>query len=296
MGVNTDWTILLNPKAGALRGARAGAAQIEEMARGVGLAARVVPVSSAREMRPTVRRLAADGAKIAVAGGDGTVALAAQEMAHTDAVLGILPQGTFNNFATALRLPMSLPAALRALKDGAVREVSLGRVGDTYFTESAGVGLFADALEFYGQGPKKNPVRSAYALARVLTPMRAPRLRLTLDGGETRELRSVFCAVANTHRMGLGLSVAPDAKLTDEVFDVLVVGELTRAELLPYFRAMRAQTHLGLPKVTVLRAREVRIETPRHALPLHCDDHVAGATPATVTLHPRALKVVVDSL
>src|SRR6478672_8682776 len=43
--------------------------------------------------------------RIGVAGGDGTVEVAVQDLARTETALGILPQGTFNNFATALRLP-----------------------------------------------------------------------------------------------------------------------------------------------------------------------------------------------
>ncbi len=59
-------------------------------------------------MRPQVRQLVREGVeKVAVAGGDGTVSLAVQELAYSNKALGILPQGTFNNFATALRLPQS---------------------------------------------------------------------------------------------------------------------------------------------------------------------------------------------
>ena len=50
------------------------------------------------------------------------------------------------------------------LHDGVVRAVDLGKIGDRYFTESAGVGLFADALALYGQGTNKNFVRGLYAL------------------------------------------------------------------------------------------------------------------------------------
>ena len=252
--MNRHCTILLNTRAGALK-ARPSLAQIQQMAQEIGLDTDVVAVPSAEEMRPLVGQLVRAGVeKIAVAGGDGTVSLAVQELAHSDTALGILPQGTFNNFATALRLPLNLPAALRVVRDGHVHAVSLGKVGDRYFTEAAGVGLFADALALYGEGGGKNFLRGLATLLRLALSVRARLLRLTLDG-EFHEERAVLCTVANTYRMGYAVAIAPEAKLTDDVLDVVLVGDLTPRELLAYFRAFRAQLHPSLPKVTTLRAK-----------------------------------------
>lgn len=292
--VNERCAILLNTRAGALK-ARPSVAQIRQMAEQIGLAAEVIAVPSAREMRPRVRELVRAGVgKIAVAGGDGTVSLAVQEIAHTDTALGILPQGTFNNFATALRLPLNLPGALRVLKDGHVHAVSLGKVGERYFTEAAGVGLFADALALYGEGGGKNFLRGLGTLLRLSFSVRARRLRLTLDG-EFHAERAVMCTVANTFRMGYAIAIAPEAKLTDDVLDVVLVGDLTPRELVAYFRAFRAQLHPSLPKVTTLRAKQVRIETQR-PLNVHCDDQLAGTTPFDASVQPGALKVLLDRL
>ena len=98
--------------------------------------------------------------------------------AHTQTALGILSQGTFNNFATVLRIPHNLPAALRTLRDGEVREIDLGRVGDRYFTESAGLGFFADGLALYGVGARKSFVRGLYVLTRMFLAFRAQTVRL----------------------------------------------------------------------------------------------------------------------
>jgi diacylglycerol kinase family enzyme len=95
--------------------------------------------------------------------------------------------------------------------------------------------------------------------------------------------------------MSYGVAVAPNAKLTDDVLDVVVVGDLSLRELLPYFRSMRAQTHQNLPKVRTLQAREIRIVT-RRSQNVHCDDQVVGTTPVTLTIQPRALKVLVPEL
>jgi len=180
------------------------------------------------------------------------------------------------------------------IRDGAVREVDLGKVGDRYFTEAAGVGLFADSLALYGHGSNRNVLRALYTMIKLVLSLRAQRLFITADGEQKVE-RAVMCTVSNSYRMADSLPVAPEAKVTDEELDVVIVGDLRRRELIPYYRAMRAQLHQKLEKITTFRAREIKIES-RHRMNVHCDDRVVGTTPATFTSQPHALKVLVDKL
>jgi diacylglycerol kinase (ATP) len=286
--------ILVNDRAGALHNTPTPQ-QIQELAQEVGLNAEVIPTKSAEHMRQTLRRLVREGyPKATVVGGDGTVALAVQELAHSETALGIVPQGTFNNFAMALRLPADLPSALRVLKDGVVRSIDLGKVRDRYFTEAAGVGLFADALALYGPDASKSLIRVIRTIAHLLFSYRAYGIRLIADGKPIVE-RAVLCTVANTYRTGSAVPIAPEAKVTDGKLYVVIIGDLKRRELVPYFRAVLATRHLNLPKVTSLRAKEIRIET-RRPMRVHCDDQIVGTTPVTILAEPKALKVLVERL
>jgi diacylglycerol kinase family enzyme len=186
--MNRNCTILLNNRAGALH-PTAGVDQVRQMVQELGIDAGVVGTSSAEEMWAKICEFKDAGVRtIAVAGGDGTVSHAVQLLAHSDSVLGIIPQGTHNNFATALRLPQDLPSALRVLGDGQVQEVDLGKVGDRYFTESAGVGMFADSLALYGTGTNKNFAMGLYSTLRVL-------LSLTVN---SMSLSSATCSTKNS--------------------------------------------------------------------------------------------------
>jgi YegS/Rv2252/BmrU family lipid kinase len=283
----------MNANAGKLK-LTAGPDEMRRMAGEVGLDCEIVETKSEDEMHATLDRLVAAGVgRVAVAGGDGTVNAAVQHLAKTNTALGIIPQGTANNFANALRLPLDLPSALRVLREGKVQEVDLGFAHGKYFTEAAGVGLFADALTLYG-GSNKNPFKGLYTMFRLLLSLRASRIRLTVDGKVVGE-RAVMCTVANTFRMANALPVAPEARITDGLLDIVILGDLTRLEIWSYYRAFRAQTHLGLPKVNSMRAKEVRIEA-RRRMAVHVDDKVIGVTPVTITTQPGALKVLVDRL
>jgi YegS/Rv2252/BmrU family lipid kinase len=244
-------------------------------------------------MTQTIRNLVQSGAeRVAVAGGDGTVSLAVQVLVHTKTALGIIPQGTANNFATALRLPLDLPSAIRVIKDGVVRDVDVGKVGERYFTEAAGVGLFADALAIYGAGTNKNLLRGLYAVARLVFSLKAHRILITVDGNQMEE-RAVMCTASNTFRMGTAMPLAPEAKVTDGELDVVIIGNLRRSELIPYYRALRAQMQSKLDKLTTIRGKEIKIES-RRRMNVHCDDRVIGTTPVSIHAEPRALKVLVD--
>jgi diacylglycerol kinase (ATP) len=286
--------IFMNPKAGAFRKNKATPEQVKEFAREVGLEIEIIQTESQEDLQARIRRLVSDKApRLAIAGGDGTVHLAAQEMAGAQTALGIIPQGTANNFATALHLPREdIRAALKIIHDGFIQATDLGETCGEYFTEAAGVGLFADALAYYGKGTNKNIFRGFYALLNVFRHFGSRRIKLILDGKVHTE-RAVMCTAANTYRIAEAMPVAPDAKVDDGLLDIIIVGDLSRWEVIKYYRAVKRQQHLQLPKVTTLRARQIRIEADR-AMHVHCDDMVVGETPVTMSLHPRALRVLVS--
>jgi YegS/Rv2252/BmrU family lipid kinase len=255
----------------------------------------VIGTKSEQHMIQTLRELIDRGVeRVAVAGGDGTVTTAIQMLARCETALGIIPQGTANNFATALRLPQDLPSALRVLQEGEIVEVDLGKSCGRYFAESAGVGLFADALSLYGRDSNKNVWRSFLTVCRLIFGLRPHRLMLTIDGVKHEE-PAVFCVAANSFRMAHALAVAPSAKLTDGELDLVILGNLDRKELFSYYKAMRQQMHITLPKVKLYRAKEVRIEA-RRRMPVHSDDKVPCTTPVTITAEHKALKVIVERL
>lgn len=283
----------MNANAGALK-STPGIEEVQQLIDHMGVDARVIGTRSKADMLAQLHGfVSAKEPRVAVAGGDGTVTEAIQVVAKSDTALAIVAQGTANNVANALRLPMDLPSALRVIQEGEVRPIDLGRAFDRYFIESAGVGLFANALAIYGSA-NKNVLRGLFAMMKIFLSLRASRVVLTLDGERVEE-PSVFCAAANTYRMGAMMPIAPGAKVTDGLLDLVVLGDLSRSELLPYYRAIRKQLHMLMPKASFFRAREIKLES-RHRMPVHVDDRVRGATPVTISCEPAALKAVVERL
>lgn len=287
---NLSLTILVNGRAGAPQ-PRARAEQLHHLVAVLGQQAEIVITRTEEEMRGHLRQLVRAGApRVAVAGGDGTVARAVSELAYTETALAILPLGTFNNFAAALNIPRDLHAALRLLWEGTAREVDLGQVDGNYFTEAAGAGLFADFVAFTSTDGRKRPLRALYATSRLLLTNRAHLMKLVIDG-EHHEKELSFCLVANSYRFGTAISVASGARMTDGRLNVVLVEALTRREWRRYAQATWIQMLQTLPKVEVRTAQEVRLQAPK-GIHVHCDDRLILYTPVTFKACPNALKVL----
>lgn len=292
--MNSRCIVLLNTKAGALKMGPSDSELENRIKETLSGAEIVYTTSSADLSRRTAEYVSQGVEKIVVSGGDGTVHLAVQALAGSNSVLGILPMGTANNFATALHLPIELSSALTTVKDGVVREVSLGKINDHFFTESAGVGLFADGLALYGAGSNKNFFKGLASVVRLLLLLPRSRMKITFDDHQMIE-RAAMCTVANTFRFGDAYPIAPEAVLTDDFLDLVVIGDIKRREIIQYYRAMKDQDLARLPKVSQHKVKTVSIES-FNSLNVHCDDRIIGTTPVTIQIAPRILKVLTPKL
>ena len=86
--------------------------------------------------------------------------------------------------------------------------------------------------------------------------------------------------------------VAPDADPTDGLLDVLTIGDLSKPDLLWSLPRIYKGTHLTHPKVTMERAREIKIQ-PKEPMSLQVDGELLGEAPARFEILPTALNVVV---
>lgn len=270
---------------------------LAEAAAEIGLPVNVEVIPAPDQLPRLIQTAAESGFDTVVAvGGDGTVHNLAQHLVGTPMRLGILPLGTANNFARALGIPSNLEESLRILARGFELRVDVGKIGSEYFLEAAGVGLFADALQNLGA---EEVYRHRIGwVARKTLPLcwnpRARHLELTLDGVVQKE-HATLVTVSNSNYLGENWPIAPDAGLSDGLFDVVIVGELNRWELIEFGIALMRRRHLTLPKVRYARARTVeirRIHHVHHPLPVHGDDHLVGYLPARMEVIPSALRVL----
>jgi len=241
------------------------------------------------------RQAAQEGADLVAGyGGDGTQHEIANGILGTKAIMGVLPGGTGNGFATELGTPKELRPALELLcTNSKVRKLDVVQIGDNYFIQRLYVGIepeeqtsradkdkygtFAYAVNAYHRSRDKKPKEFQY--------------HIVIDG-ETYDLPASKLYVVNAAKAGTGISVTGDfSKPDDGLVDVFI---LDNKNLKSLAAAAERVVHLntGTAKAYIKQGKEVLIDTDPDQ-PVWTDGEYTGRTPISLKVVPQALPVVV---
>ncbi len=248
------------------------------------------------DLAEQARRAAEDGVeRLLVAGGDGTMHLAAQGLAGTDCALGVIPLGSGNDFAGTLGIPPDLDAAVERALKGDVRRIDLAKVGETYCIGYAGAGFDSEVTRYANELKiLRGPLIYFYAVIHTLITFVPPWMKVVWDDG-VFEGKVMFTVVNNLPRFGGGMRIAPDAKIDDGLLDLVIVREVPKSVLLSIFPKVYNGRHVGHPAVTIVRTRRAEITIDRTMTmygggePLRA---VEAGVPVVVEVVPGGLAVV----
>lgn len=293
--MTSEITLFVNPAAGRGRGARAARPAASAL-RAAGFSVRTVLGTDPEDALARARAAVAGGTGALIAvGGDGMANLALRAVAGTGTPLGLVAAGSGNDFARALGMPLREPAAAGrmiadALTCGRVRDIDLGRAGDRWFGTVLASG-FDSRVNDRGNRMRLPAGRFRYDLAVVaeLAALRPLRYRITLDGGDVREVEATLVAVGNGPSYGGGMRICPGADLADGLLDVTVVGDCGRTTLLRVFPTVYRGTHVEHPKVTVFRA--ARVELAAEGVTGYADGEPVGPLPLTARCVRAAVRI-----
>ncbi|MBH0053672.1 MULTISPECIES: diacylglycerol kinase family protein [unclassified Salinibacterium] len=239
-----------------------------------------------------------------VVGGDGMVNLGTNLVAKTKVPLGIIPSGTGNDMARGLGIPLSdVDAAVASIVRGLARPPRAIDAGSVTYvddaTGSAATRWFAcvlsagfDAIVNERANLMSWPrgaSRYTVALLIELLRLRPIHYKLTLDD-VVIETTAALVSVGNNVSLGGGMKVTPDAILDDGLADVLVVEALSRLAFLRVFPRVFSGKHLSDPRVTVYRAKRIRIES--EDIMAYADGERFAALPIDIKMVAGVLNVL----
>ena len=292
------YRIVRNPAAGSKGGITTNTCTLEELcalAERHGLGVDVVEPDSEEATHEAVRSAVADGIDVVVAaGGDGTAGLVAEDLLGTGTALAVLPLGSVMNIARALGVPRELEPAAALIAGGEIVSIDVGETTTAdgrrvRFLESGSVGMnaavFREAARF-DDGDWGSIARTVWVALRY----RPARMRLRLDEGHVRT-RALMVTVSNGPYTGVGMTVAPAARMDDGQFDIRVFRGFSKWELVRHLAAIAFGRRRYTPHVSTYRSTAVRI-TSAHPLPARADGTDLGTTPVTFRTLPGALRVV----
>jgi diacylglycerol kinase family enzyme len=189
--------VVVNPSAGS-------SSQAAEELRSELPEAEVVELEEGGDLEATLRSAADRGCALGVAGGDGSVNVAAALAAENGKALLVVPGGTLNHFAYALGLD-SIADAATAVRDGRAVAVDRGVIDGYTFVNTASIGSYVelvDAREKLEDRIGKWPA-VVVALGGVLR--RSEPVDLELDG-QRRKVWMIFVGNCRYHPAGFAPS------------------------------------------------------------------------------------------
>lgn len=291
--------VAINPTASFGKGRNVGPAVVQTL-RALGHDVTSLQEPDFEQLMESGRRaVASKPDALIVVGGDGMVNLGTNLVARTKVPLGIVPSGTGNDMARGLGIPHdNTEAAIEALitaLDAPPRVIDAALVSgpdldDRWFACVLSAGFDAIVNERANQLTRpKGPSRYLVALGLELIKLKPIQYRVTLDG-VTIETTGALVSVGNNVSLGGGMKVTPDAKVDDGVLDVLVVQALGRFSFLRIFPRVFEGTHVTDPRVTIHKAKRIRIEAD--AVVAYADGERFGALPIDIEVVPKALRVL----
>jgi YegS/Rv2252/BmrU family lipid kinase len=267
---------------------------------GTGDATRIVREALAKGY-DTVVSLGGDGTHNEVVngffGGSGPV--------RPEARLGLLARGTGSDLSKTLKIPKNVEGAIRVLQTGTVRRVDVGRTRLTdhqgrevarHFINIGSFGISGAVDDKVNRTTKRCGGFASFFWGSLTTWLRYRNQEVAIRCGEgqTWSGRIVNIAVANGQYFGGGMHIAPHARMDDGLFDVIILGDLGRAEALRVGRGIYRGTHLGCPKVEHFRTRYLEACSSERVL-LDLDGEQPGRLPARFEVVSGILPLIVPT-
>lgn len=227
-------------------------------------------------MALAARDASAAGRVVIVAGGDGTVSLAADALVPSGGTLGIIPLGTANDLARELGLPATPAEAAAVIARGTVHRTDLVGMNGRCFTTVGGLGLVSRSTVDAARMRTGRAAWLARALGAAIYRVAATRGLFgrqiddtvwlawrDADTGRTQrralDVHGIF--ITNHATCGGGLVIPTGARADDGLFELALVPRTSRPRLLVALARLSAGLPLAPGTLVVIRTDHAIIET-----------------------------------
>ena len=249
--------------------------------------------------------MAGGATRLVVVGGDGSVNEVVNGVVGSGGVeLAIIPRGTGWDFVRTFDIPHDLDGAIDVALHGAVRTIDAGAVtyrtwagqeASATFANVASAGISGAIAQRANESSKALGGKVSYYWATLAVFFGWQVGEMTVRVGEVeRTGRMIDAMICNGRFLGGGMMMCPEAEPDDGVFDVLLIGDVTKRDLAFVLPKTYKGKHLPHPRLELLRGSAVTIDAP-DPLPIELDGEQPGTTPARFEIVPRALRLRVPA-
>jgi diacylglycerol kinase family enzyme len=254
-------------------------------------------VVAGRAVADALRRAATRKAVdvVLAGGGDGTVSTAAGIAFETGKPLAVLPLGTMNLFARALKLPLGLDEALEAIAAGEIGAVDIATANGRVFVHQFGVGIHARLVRIRENMHYDSRVGKMLASLRAIgaAAINPPDFEAELRSGSGIERRRVSGIAVSNNPLGDGQIFAD--RLDSGVLGVYVAAPVSTLALLKLAADVLMGSWRASPAVSEREVDEVTLQFPKRKRGAHAvidGELIKLERSVTLKMHPRGLKVL----
>jgi YegS/Rv2252/BmrU family lipid kinase len=284
------FALLVNPVSAGGKALKALPAVHAELDR-LGAHHRTITTRSSEHAAEEAARAAEQGEIVTALSGDGMLRPLAAALKNREATLAIVPCGRGNDLARILEIPNDPTEATALAVNGQERLIDVANVDGAPFLGIASFGFDSEANRIANDAKLvKGTAVYLYAALRALAAWKPARFTVTIDG-ERQDYSGYSVAVGNSRAYGGGMIVLPMAELDDGRLDVLVSTDASKLTFLRgVFDTFKA-AHVDSPQARFLRGEVIEVDSDRPFV-IYGDGDPIGATPATVRVERRCLRVI----
>jgi len=284
--------LFINPSSGTRLRALARQ-ELEARARDAGL--RIIEITPDMQVGEVIRERRARGDRLFLAaGGDGTINHVAQGVAGSDAVLGVIPLGTYNHFAKDAGIPLDWSDALEvALAEKTIR-VDTARVNGRTFLNNMSLGLYPDAVRRREEKGRDYPRWRAlpYAAFMTIRKFRHASLDVELPYGTEHVKTQIFIISNNPYDISVVGMRAPRTTLDGGMLAIYWLPKMPRLRFVAVVASYIGGKAAGMPALRAIEAERVTLRTEHSKVRVGMDGEVVTMrSPLEVRIVPRSLSV-----
>jgi len=248
--------------------------------------------------------------KIVAVGGDGTLnevvngLFSQQDVPVTEVLIAMIGVGTGNDWQRMFASVNSVEESITALQKPVklLQDVGLaeyyedGKVCSRYFVNAAGVGFDAEVTRNTNKLKEKGrqgKILYMLSLLKTLISYKSSNINIAIDNKEVGgKVFSITIGIGKFN--GGGMMQLPDAVADDGLFDITVIREVKRMEVIRNVPKLYNGTILTHPKISGYKGSVVTISSDV-VTTLEVDGESLGQAPFRFSVLKQAVKVVINS-
>lgn len=164
--------------------------------------------------------------RVLVAGGDGTVKMVGETLAHKDVTIGVLPAGSANGLSVDLELPDDIEENLEIAFNGRHIEMDMVSINGKKSLHLSDLGANAELVKNYEEGNTRGKLGYALKALTTIKELGDPFNATIEVNKQVIETPARMIVIANTQRYGTGVTINPIGRMDDGKFEIVILKSL----------------------------------------------------------------------